>query len=89
MKFTRNYLNKLEDIFTESNYHLRYEKGNFNSGYCILKNQSIIIVNKYYPTEGKINVLIDILKNVDIDTSNLSDKNKSLYSEITQQQLRL
>lgn len=89
MKFTRNYLDKLEDIFTESNYHLRYEKGNFNSGYCILKNQSIIIVNKYYPTEGKINVLIDILKNVDIDTSNLSDKNKSLYSEITQQQLRL
>ena len=89
MKFTRNYLNKLEDIFTESNYHLRYEKGNFNSGYCILKNQNIIIVNKYYPTEGKINVLIDILKNVDIDTSNLSDKNKSLYSEITQQQLRL
>ena len=89
MKPTKALLNKLEDIFTESNYHLRYEKGNFKSGFCVLKSENIIIVNKYYPVEGKINVLIEILKSVAIDTSNLSDKNKNLYSEITQEQLHL
>ncbi|MDB4835205.1 hypothetical protein OAH12_01335 [Cyclobacteriaceae bacterium] len=89
MKPTKGFLHKLEDIFTESDYHLRYEKGNFKSGYCVLKSQKVIIVNKYYPVEGKINVLSDILKHVDIDTTNLSEKNKSLYTEITQEQLKL
>ena len=37
MKYTKHLLNKLEDIFSESDYVLRYEKGNFQSGYCILK----------------------------------------------------
>ena len=89
MKPTKSLLNKLEDIFTESNYHLRYEKGNFKSGFCVLKSENIIIVNKYYPVEGKINVLIEILKSVPIDTTHLSDKNKSLYTEISQEQLKL
>jgi hypothetical protein len=89
MKFTRGYLHKLEDIFTESNFHLRYEKGNFKSGYCVLKTKNIIIVNKYYPIEGKINVLIDILKNLTIDTAELSEKNKMIYSDLTQEQLKL
>ena len=89
MKPTRGLLNKIEDIFAESNYHLRYEKGNFKSGFCILKSENVIIVNKYYPIEGKINVLIDILKNVQIDTSNLSDKNKNLFNQLTNEQLTL
>ena len=89
MKYTRGNLNKLEDIFTESKFHLRYDKGNFKSGFCVLKHQNVIIVNKYYPTEGKINVLIDILKTLDIDASDLSEKNKALFAEITQEQLKL
>lgn len=89
MKLTKSLLNKIEDIFAESDYHLRYEKGNFKSGFCVLKNEKIIIVNKYYPVEGKINVLIDILKNVSIDTSSLTDKNKNLFNELTNEQLHL
>lgn len=89
MKPTKFLLDKLEDIFTESNYHLRYEKGSFKSGFCVLKRENIIIVNKFYPIEGKINVLIEILKSISIETTHLSDKNKALYSSITQEQLSL
>ncbi len=89
MKLTKSLLNKIEDIFAESDYHLRYEKGNFKSGFCVLKSEKVIIVNKYYPVEGKINVLVDILKNVSIDTSSLTDKNKNLFNELTNEQLHL
>lgn len=89
IKYTKHFLNKLEDLFSESDHHLRYEKGNFNSGYCVLKSKKIIIVNKYYPLEGKINCLADILREVSIDVSNLSDKNKKLYYEMTDTQLKL
>ena len=38
LKYTRPFLNKLEDIFAESDFVLRYEKGNFKAGYCVLKD---------------------------------------------------
>jgi hypothetical protein len=82
-KFTAGYLHKLEDIFAESDYFLRYEKGNFKSGFCVLKDTKIVIVNKYFTTEGKINCLTDILKTIRLDTSRLSDKNKKLYESVS------
>lgn len=89
VKYTRQFLSKLEDIFAESDYLLRYEKGNFKSGYCILKDTRIAIVNKYYTTEGKINCLIDILKSIEIDQKQLSDKNARLLLELSQTSLEL
>jgi hypothetical protein len=86
IKYTTQFLAKLEDIVAESDYILRYEKGNFKSGYCVLKEQKIVIVNKFYTTEGKINTLLDIFKNVKFDTARFSEKNLKLYEEITTQQ---
>lgn len=88
IKYTPQFQAKLEDIFAESDYVLRYEKGNFNAGYCLLKDTKIAIVNKYFPPEGKINCLIEILRSIEIDTSRLSEKNKSLYLELTQSELQ-
>lgn len=84
VKYTTQFLSKLEDIFSESDYMLRYEKGNFNSGYCLLKETHIAIVNKYYPLEGKVNALIEILKQIELNTDKMTDKNKKLYQEIHQ-----
>jgi hypothetical protein len=86
VKYTTQFLAKLEDIVAESDYILRYEKGNFKSGYCVLKDQKIVIVNKFYTTEGKINTLLDIFKNVKFETERFSEKNLKLYEEITTQQ---
>ncbi len=68
----------------ESDYMLRYEKGNFKSGYCVLKEQKIIIVNKFYTTEGKINALLDIIKGTELDTSKFSEKSQKLFEELQQ-----
>jgi hypothetical protein len=84
IKYTVAFLTKLEDMIAESDYTLRYEKGNFKSGYCVLKDQKIIIVNKFYTTEGKINALMEILKNVALDRSRFSEKSQKLYDEVLQ-----
>lgn len=88
IKYTKSFLAKLEDIFAESSYILRYEKGNFQSGYCILKDTKVAVVNKYYPLEGKINALIDILRQVEIKVDQLSTQNRKLLGEITQTELK-
>lgn len=82
VKYTNHFLHKLEDVFSESEYILRYEKGNFKSGYCIMQSNKIAIINKYYPTEGKINCLIDILKSIDINLDQLSEKNRKFMLDL-------
>ncbi len=89
VRYTNHFLNKLEDVFSETDYQLRYEKGSFKSGYCLLKDTRIAVVNKYYTTEGKINCLIEILKSISIDTSQLSEKNQKLYLGLQQTEIAL
>lgn len=89
VKYTKHFLSKLEDIFAESDYSLRYEKGQFKSGYCILKDTKIAIVNRYYTLEGKINCLIEILRTIEIDWQALGEKNRTLYLELSQTKLEL
>ena len=39
MKFTQHNLDKVEKIIEESGYVIRYERGTFQSGYCILQEK--------------------------------------------------
>lgn len=72
-----------------SEYMLRYEKGSFKSGYCVLNDSKIVIVNKYFPLEGKINALIDILIELNLDPKDYKDKaNHDFLTELRQTQLK-
>lgn len=86
VRYSKGFLNKLEDIFAESDYMLRYEKGSFKSGYCLLKDTKIAIINKFYSMEGKINCLVEIIKELDFDSQNFSEKNKKLINSLTQKE---
>jgi hypothetical protein len=89
IKYTTPFLTKLEDMIAESDYVLRYEKGNFKSGYCLLREQKIMIVNKFFTTEGKINALLDILKTTTLDSTRFSEKSKKLYQELSHTEVSL
>ncbi|EKB51268.1 hypothetical protein [Cecembia lonarensis] len=90
IKYTKNFLDKLENIFAASEYILRYEKGNFKSGYCVLKENKIVIINKYYTLEGKVNTLIDIIKELEFHPNDFQDKKiQDLLTELQQTELKL
>lgn len=89
IKYTHQFLTKIEELIGESDYMLRYEKGNFKSGYCLLREQKIMIVNKFFTTEGKINALLDIIKLVPLDTQKFSEKNLKFYEELTQAEVQI
>ncbi len=82
INFTKHSLQKLEVIFQEIGYIIRYEKGNFNAGYCIVENRNIVIINKFFDTEARINVLLDIIQNVEFDPGILSEKSAKFYDRI-------
>ena len=89
IKYTKGNLNKLEDLISETPYILRYEKGNFQPGYCIIKEKKVIIVNKYYPVDGKINCLVDIIKQIEFNPADLSEKNQKLLATLNQTSLEV
>ncbi len=86
-KFTQSYLDKLEDLFGQADYSIRYEKGNFKSGFCILENLKVIVVNKFSTIENKIGFLIEALKQLPFDETLLDDKSKKLHHELTQEKV--
>ena len=74
MRFTQGTLKKIEATFVEIGYTIRYEKGNFQSGYCLVENRNIAVVNKFFDTEARINTLLDILSTVAYDESKLPEE---------------
>lgn len=79
LKYNANTLKKLEDLYDELNYTIRFEKGNFNSGYCVLQDKKMVVINKFLTLEGRINALVDILPTVEVDLETLSAAGKQLY----------
>ena len=61
---------------------LRYERGTFQSGYCILEQKKVVVLNKFLQTEGRINTLIDLIPQLDISPESLSEESKKLYLAI-------
>lgn len=83
LNFTKHNLKKIETLFEELTYTVRYEKGNFQSGYCIVENKNIVVINKFYDTEGRINCLIDILSGMDLSDQPLSEPSQKLVKIIS------
>lgn len=83
MKYTQSNLDKIEDIVAESGYIIRYERGNFQSGYCILQEKRVVVLNKFLQTEGRINTLIDLLPQLDIQFDSLTQQSQKLFEEIS------
>ena len=81
-KYTKHSLKKIEQILEETGYSIRYERGNFHSGYCIVENKKIAVVNKFFDTEARINCFVEILSTIEIDKEQLSDKSKDFYKKI-------
>ena len=85
MKYTQTTLDKLEAIPEQAGYVLRYERGNFQSGYCILEEKRVVVLNKFLQTEGRINTLLDLIPQLDINANLLTDESKRLFLEIASQ----
>lgn len=82
MKYTQTALDKLEAVPEQAGYVLRYERGTFQSGYCILESKKVVVLNKFLPIEGRINTLIDLIPQLEIDPGHLSEESAKLYDEV-------
>jgi hypothetical protein len=81
-KYTPNTLKKLEELYEEARYIIRYEKGNFNSGYCVLEDKRVVVINKFFNVEGRINALVEILSSITVNEEELSGEMLKWYKQL-------
>ena len=86
MKYNQSTVNRLEKILEESGYVVRYERGSFQSGYCILEEKKVVVLNKFLNIEGRINTLIDLLPSLKVTYEMLTIDAQKMYDEVTKQQ---
>ena len=81
-KYTANTLKKLEQLYEEARYIIRYEKGNFASGYCILEERRVVVINRFLNVEGRINALMEILPSIEVKEEELSGEMLKWYKQL-------
>ena len=82
MKYTQSTLDKIERITEEMGYIIRYERGTFQSGFCILEQKKVVVLNKFLPLEGRINTLIELIPQLKIDADALTPESRKLFDDI-------
>jgi hypothetical protein len=87
MKYNQTILSKLEKILDEADYVVRYERGSFQSGYCILEAKKVVVLNKFLNTEGRINTLIDLIPSLKLTYEFLTVDSQKMYDEVMAQQI--
>ncbi len=82
MKYNPATLNKLEKLLEESAYVIRYERGTFQSGYCIVEAKRVVVLNKFLNVDGRINTLIELIPQLTINYDDLTYDSQKMYDEI-------
>jgi hypothetical protein len=83
MKIHQTSLQKLERVLTEAGYLVRYERGNFQSGYCILEQKKVVVLNKFLQLEGRIQTLMELIPLININIDLLTEESQKLYMSLT------
>ena len=82
MKATQHNFDKLTAIVHQAGYTLRYERGTFQSGWCLLESKRVIVLNKFLDTEGRINTLMELIAQLPVDYDKLTPESQKLYEEL-------
>lgn len=88
--YTQNSLNKLESLLNALGFKIRYERGSFRSGTCILQQENILVVNRFSDIEVKIKSMLQVIQAIELcESIELDEKQQKLYYSLSQMTLDL
>jgi hypothetical protein len=89
LTLTNHTLEKLELLLKTGGYKVRYEKGNFKTGACVLQHSRVIVVNRFSDLESKILTIAELVKDLEIDYNLLDEKQNAFLQQLKQTKLQL
>ena len=82
MKINKTTLSKYEKLIQEAGYVIRYERGTFQSGYCILEHKKVIVLNKFLDIEGRLNTILEMLPQLEVNIDKLTLEQQKMYENV-------
>lgn len=76
-----NLLEELKQLATQIGARVRFEKGDFKGGFCIIKKDKIIVINKLSNLQRKVYILASALKELGLEQVYISPKIRELIEE--------
>ena len=58
---------QMQDLASRQGIRVRFEKGDFEGGFCVLKDERIVVINKKLPSNRKLSVLAQGLAAIGIE----------------------
>ncbi len=77
-------IDELKDVANKLGVSVRFEKGDFKGGYCVVKENKIIIINKLASTQRKATILATALKELGIEDLYINPKLREIIEELTE-----
>ncbi|MBK6915650.1 MAG: hypothetical protein IPH11_19040 [Ignavibacteriales bacterium] len=77
-------IGELKEVARQLGAEVRFEKGDFKGGYCLLKENRVIVINKMANLQRKISILSVALKELGIDKIFLTPKLREIIDEMTE-----
>ena len=74
----------LRSVASQLGATVRFEKGDFKGGYCLLKESKVIVINKNANLQRKAMILSAALKELGVDEIYLSPKMRELIEEMSE-----
>ncbi|NOX67216.1 MAG: hypothetical protein GXO85_15820 [Chlorobi bacterium] len=75
-------LQDLKDIALQMGAKVRFERGDFKGGYCILKENKVIVINKLSNLQRKVIILSAALKELGAEDIYLPPKIREVIEEM-------
>jgi hypothetical protein len=61
-------IEELQDVARQIGITVRFEKGDFEGGYCVLRDQHLVLINKRLMPSRKASTLALALQNIGLET---------------------
>lgn len=75
-------IQQLREIASQLGATVRFEKGDFKGGYCLLKESKLIVINKMANHQRKAMILATALKDLGIENIYLPPKVRELIDDM-------
>lgn len=73
----------LKSVATQLGASVRFEKGDFKGGYCLLNDNKVIVINKNANLQRKAMILSAALKELGVDDVYLNPKLREIIEEMS------
>lgn len=81
-------LAELEELTEKLGYKVRYEKGNFKGGYCILRDSKLLVVNSRNEHEKRITIISKSLIEIGINDVYIKPGLREIIEKESKRKLR-